>query len=347
VGLRSLDVLGEHILRLGHQTLLLTGIALFPSSLVLLGLSATVTLPNEDNGLANQHTDGAGSETSQNTEDSRNEDEADNAREGVGKSTRRGTVVHVVRTVGALGIEVAVAVVTLGAFKVGEGHVVRALLAVMVTPWAFEVEVLIMVGVVGVALGAFFEFVERHALRAGLLIVMVVVGAMVRAMVTAEHIQQTLPALLAVTALGAILEAIHWARALTNKAILGMARETVNAIHNELLEALELAVAVARVPGLAFGVPLNLSCGDEQFAGVILDQSDSNGVNGDGVSLQVGDGEAHIDKVGGGLVRGGINEYDLDGVASENRASDFAIFGCLSDIDGRRGSRRENLETVG
>lgn len=282
---------------------------------MLLGLGATVTPPKEDNGLANKHADSAGSETRQNTENRRNKDEADHAREGVGESTGMRAVVHVVvGMIGGLGIEVAVTVVTLGAFKVVE-HAFRARLLAVVTV---------------VALGT------------SLIVVLV------WAVVTTEHAEQTLQALLAITALMATLWTGLGARALTHHAILGMGEETTNAGKEKLLEALGLAVAL--LPGFALGrkgALLDLSLSDEQLAGGILDEGDGDSVNGDGASIQVENGEADIEQVGAGFFRGVLNAQGLEGVANGHGAGDFAIFEFLEDVDGGRSNGREDLATVG
>jgi hypothetical protein len=51
-------------------------------------------LPEEDHSLTDKHTDGAGSQSSQNAEDCRNNDEVDNAGEGASEGTVRMAVVR-------------------------------------------------------------------------------------------------------------------------------------------------------------------------------------------------------------------------------------------------------------
>jgi hypothetical protein len=205
-------------------------------------------------------------------------------------------VVHVVWTVGTLGIEVTVVAVTLGAFEAGEGHAIRANLIV-------------------VAMGT---------------------------VVTTHHTLQALG--LAVAALAASLGA----RAHSHNPLLGSGQKTTNTGDKELLEALGLAVAL--LPGETVGRRgglLDLGLGDVQLAGGVLDKGNGDGVDRNGVSLQVENGESDIEKVGAGLVGRGCYGHDLEGVANGHRASNVAIFELLEDVDWARRDRREDLATVG
>lgn len=87
------DFLG--VARFDHKALLFAGFALFPGGFVFGGLSATVALPEENDGLAEKHADGAGGKTGQNAQDGGDNDEVHNSRESTSESTVVAVVVVV------------------------------------------------------------------------------------------------------------------------------------------------------------------------------------------------------------------------------------------------------------
>lgn len=93
-----LIVLGRQIIRrLRHKSLFLCVTSVFPSTRrAVISAAAAIAEPQKHDDLANQHADGAGDQTCQDTQDSGNHDEADNAREG----PLPPAVVHMVVVVG-------------------------------------------------------------------------------------------------------------------------------------------------------------------------------------------------------------------------------------------------------
>jgi hypothetical protein len=331
-GLRRLfGVFGEVFLSgFGHQALLLTGVALLPSSLVLLLLGTAVTLPEEDDSLAYKHTNSASSETSENTQNSGDDNEANNARESVSKGTV-GRAMHMVRarrtTLRILGVETMV--VGPRVFGLVSAEVLKVLERRRRGHQSLGVE-LVMVLVVGALLAFGVEFIV--VLVVGTLLAFGVEIAVV--LVVATH---TLHA----------LAALHTGD--SHDTVLGRRQKAVNTGEEELLQALRLAVAL--LPGqflVTWGGLLNVTVGKEQIAGRCEDQSNRNGVNRNGVCLQVEDSESDIKHVSVLRIGGAGVWHDFEGVANGDGARLFvAITGKLVGSYWAWGNGRENLLVIG
>jgi hypothetical protein len=269
---------------------------------VLLGLGATVALPEEDNGLANKHSNGAGSQTSQNTQNSRD----DNKAEYAGESASESAVMR----------RVVVAIVAVRGRR-------RAITHVSVT----------VVMVVVILLGEVLESREGwHTLREELVMIL-------RSTVVASHTWQAL--VLAVAALTAALPG-H-----AHNTFFGGGQETTNAVEQEFPKALGLAIAL--LPGEALGGRsglLNLGLGDVELPSGGLDQSNGDGIDGNGVSLEVENGESYIKQIGSRGVIGRSQRHHLQGITDGHGLRGLAIFELLNGTDRLWGNGREDLTTV-
>lgn len=90
VGVGRLSVFGKTFLRIArlvNQALLLASLTFFPSSRTVRRLSATVAFPEEHNGVANHHADGASGQSSQETNKNWDNDGMKNATEGTSETS--------------------------------------------------------------------------------------------------------------------------------------------------------------------------------------------------------------------------------------------------------------------
>jgi hypothetical protein len=243
---------------------------------VLLGLGATVALPEENNSLAYEHSDGTGGQASKDTEDGRDDNEAENTGESVGESAVRGRWVMV--TVMAVG---------------RRGRAVAHL----------STKVTIVMGVVGATTMVLhgeevFEFGEWWCALGELVVVL-------GRAVVATHAHRAL-----VLAMAALLAATFASHA--KDAVMSGGKKTTHARNQKLLDALGLAITL--LPGQTLGGRsglLNLGLGDVELTGGVLDQGDGDGVDRDGVSLEIENGESDIEEIGSGSVVGGSQRHHL------------------------------------
>ena len=293
---------------------------------MLLLLGAAVTLPQEDDSLTNKHTDGAGGQTSQNTEDGGNNNEANNAGESVGEGTVVRTVHVVVRGTTILHLRVEVVAVVVGVVTLGAELVIEG--------------------------GRRGE--RRHALGVEAVVTVVLILEIPKAdeaFITVVLVVLVALVILVVVALGTELAVLASAALLathTHNAVLGSRHKSVDTVEQQLLET--LGIAVALLPGHLLGGGsglLDVTIGEEQIAVGGKDEGQVDGVDRNRLALQVENSEANIQNLAILLIGMGLWCH-LQGVTGGHGAGfDVASFDILSNSDGAGRARGEDLMVVG
>jgi hypothetical protein len=291
---------------LSHQALLLARITLLPGSLVLQRLGATIALPEEDDSLTNKHADGAGGQASQNTQNGRDNNEAEHTGESVGESAVRVRRVVV-------------------AFVAVRGRGRRRVVEVTV--------LVVVVTLVVMLLGEVLEFLEGwHTLREELVVVL-------GRTVVASHAHHAV--VLAVAALTTNLACHAQDAVLSSGQETAHARDQKLLETLGLAVALLPGETLGGRSGL-----LNLSLSDVELASGVLNQGNGDGVNRNRVSLKVENGESDIEEVGSRGIIGGSQRHHLQGIANGHRLRGLAIFKLLDGVNRAWGNGREDLAAV-
>lgn len=127
---------------------------------------------------------------------------------------------------------------------------------------------------------------------------------------------------------------------------LGGSKQIVHTVEQKLSQAAGLSAAL--LPGHTVGCGLfHLGLGHVDAALTVVDQGNRNGIKGNGVAVEVEDGETDLQQFDL-LLRRGRQRHHLEGVAQRNRVGFFAIgFATLNGVDSGRWWWREDLVTVG
>jgi hypothetical protein len=130
-----------------------------------------------------------------------------------------------------------------------------------------------------------------------------------------------------------------------NKALLGHSKHGPNAVHQVPSQAPGLSTTLS--PGLTVGSILNVGASHVKVAFGVVDKGNGDGVKGDGVSIDIKNGESYFYHVEG-LIGRRWERHHLDGVSQVDGFGLFAIFPTTLDGGdcGGRG-RREDLTVVG
>ena len=270
-----------------------------------------MTSPEEHDGLANEHANCTGSETSEDTQNGGDNNEAENAREGVGESARRRrrVVVSVVvrrrgrgrrhiAVVKVKGMRVTLRAETLGTVELGHGEEL------------VHVELVVMLA---------------------------------RAVVTTHGAHGALVALVSLV----LAALVTLGLALAHHARLGRAHQTPDTSEEKLLHALGLARAL--LPGQFIGRRggvFDLGLRNREVTGSVFNQADCDRVDRDGFGFQVEDCETDIDQFNTGSVIGGWDGHHFYCIAHRHSLGLFAIFKLLDGGNRSRGNGREDLVAI-
>lgn len=158
----------------------------------------------------------------------------------------------------------------------------------------------------------------------------------VRAMVKRARKRRTTMA-----ALGASQSRLH-----SQHTCLGGSKQVAHTLEQKLSQAARLSTAL--LPGDAVGGSVfHLGLGHVDVALGVVNQGNRNGIKGNGVSVEVENGESDLQQFHI-FLRGCRQRHHLERIAQGNRVGFFAIgFSTLNGVDGGRWWWREDLTTVG
>lgn len=158
----------------------------------------------------------------------------------------------------------------------------------------------------------------------------------VRAMVHGTRERRT-----TVAALGSTQSRLH-----SQHTGLGGSKQVAHTVEQKLSQAAGLSATL--LPGHTVGRGLfHLGLGHVDVALTVVDQGNRNGIKGNGVAVEVKDGETDLQQFDL-LLRRGRQRHHLEGVAQRDRVGFFAIgFATLNGVDSDRWWWREDLVTVG